>query len=121
MGKQSDYNEENYKTDFEICMEDSKLQLNHKNNVRSWPPLDLTPVGAKKSDTKTPAIVSSNLKGKKEKYYLPENPASYPGSSDSLSSDSNSSDNSNYKRRRRDNRRMIQSFRNTNLSNSARS
>ena len=34
------YSEENYKTDFEILMEDSKLQFYHKNIERSQPPLD---------------------------------------------------------------------------------
>ena len=56
MGYKSDYSEENYKNDFEILMEDSKLQFERKNIERSQPPLDSTPFGGKTSDSKTPAM-----------------------------------------------------------------
>ena len=58
VGDKSDYSEENYKTGFEIWMENSKLQFERENNERSLPPLDLTPAGAKKLDEKTPATDS---------------------------------------------------------------
>ena len=60
----ADYRKENYKTDFEIWMENSKLQSKHKNIETSRPPLDLIPVGAKMSDAKTPATDSSAGKEK---------------------------------------------------------
>ena len=53
MGNKPDYSEEYYKTDFKACMEIYKLQFERKRIKRSRPPLDLTPVGAKMSDTKT--------------------------------------------------------------------
>ena len=58
VGDKSDYSEENYKTGFEIWMENSKLQFERENNERSLPPLDLTPAGAKKLDEKIPATDS---------------------------------------------------------------
>ena len=59
MGYKSDNSEENYKNDFEILMEDSKLQFYHKNIERSQPPLDYTNAGTKTSDIKIPATYSS--------------------------------------------------------------
>ena len=102
MGNKSDYSEENYKTDSEIWMENSKLQVKCKNTEMSRPPLCQTPVGAKISDTKTPATYSPAHKEKSRKKYVPEDPNSYPRFSDSPSIDYDSSNNSNYKRRRRD-------------------
>ena len=67
MGDKSDYNKENYKTDSEIWMENSKLQFGRKNIERSRPPLDSTPVGAKISDAKTPATESLTRKEKAQK------------------------------------------------------
>ena len=64
-----------------------------------------TPVGAKMSNTKTPATGSSAYKGKTKKEYIPEDPNSDPNLSDSLSSDSDSSDNIRYKLRRKDKRK----------------
>ena len=48
------YIKENYKTDFEIWNENSKLQVERENIEMSRPPLDLIPVGTKSSDAKTP-------------------------------------------------------------------
>ena len=58
------YSEEKYKTDFEVWMENSKLQFERENIESVQPPLDSTPVGAKKSDSKTAAIEYSELKEK---------------------------------------------------------
>ena len=49
----ADYRKENYKTDFEIWNENSKLQSEHKNIEMSQPPLDLIPVGTKTPEVKT--------------------------------------------------------------------
>ena len=59
------YREENYKTDFKIWNENSKLQNEHKNSETSRSPLDSTPVGTKMS--KTPATYSSSHKVKAQK------------------------------------------------------
>ena len=67
MGKKSDYSEENYKTDSEIWMENSKLQFKRKNTEMSRPPLYQTPVGEKISDTKTPGTDSSSHLWKSQK------------------------------------------------------
>ena len=62
VGDKSEYSEEKYKIDFEIWMEDFKLQFERRNIERSQPPLDYTPVGAETSDTNTPAMDSSAIK-----------------------------------------------------------
>ena len=62
-----DHREENYKTDFEIWNQNSKLKNERENIKTSRPPLDYTPVGVKMADAKTPAIESSASKGKARK------------------------------------------------------
>ena len=52
VGKKSDYSEENYKTDFEIWMENYKLQFDRENVERSRLLLESSPVGANISDAK---------------------------------------------------------------------
>ena len=53
----SDYN---YKTDFDTWRENQEFES--QKNARNLPPLDLNPVGAKKSDPKTLTMDSSNYK-----------------------------------------------------------
>ena len=62
----TDYIKENYKTDFEIWNENSKLQSARKNIETSRPHLDLIHVGAKTSDAKTTATESSARKEKEQ-------------------------------------------------------
>ena len=57
-----DYREENYKTYFGIAHKNSNLCKERKNIELSRPPLDLTPVGVKTSDAKTPTTDSSERK-----------------------------------------------------------
>ena len=61
------YGKENYKTDFGIWNEDSKLQSERENIEMSQPPSDSIPVGAKTPDAKTPATDSSARKEKSQK------------------------------------------------------
>ena len=65
--EKSDYSKENYKTDFEIWMENTKFKFERKNIEGSGPPVDSTPVGAKTSDAKTVPTDSSVHNGKVKK------------------------------------------------------
>ena len=52
--------EENYQNYFEIARKNSKLESERENILTSQPPLDLTPIGVKTPDAKTPITDSSS-------------------------------------------------------------